>query len=504
MPDQHPPRSWLTSEVQTDPLLLNDARRVFQDRGGGVNSALAVRRLLDERLRHMVQWPRALDYTQLADDLADQGYPEEDALLLRCAAAADVLLAEARSRWNTRYDTRPETPAERDTQRLIDVGLIDLDPDGPYPGIDGSRYWPGYTTLETGHQAPVVLIISRGIQELVTGFDDQAAVTRWLHDRGPMASGPLASPDVPVLPRAILEEHVLARLLYPDGDLLRDSTKAPAVTFTADARYDIYAAVTTIVRAGHAPSVEQVSAELSRRMDWVPEWALGDQGAAQAQSYLRRLAVTEPVTFTLQRLISADTEARSWSIRSLAAAPQTCRSQSTSASVRTIRGPGWRPGRKVAFARSAPAGTGPPRRTNSPLLIAVCGHPAEAHARQSVVTSLPKLPDPESVTDESSAADALSSALVAAATANRTLSVASDTGEERGPRHARQGPPPEELEGWLREFHRLLVRIAVRHAEIVSWSVTVGTDFSLTVNFADRKVRAKHDSGFPASGTLST
>jgi hypothetical protein len=105
------------------------------------------------------------------------------------------------------------------------------------------------------------------------------------------------------------------------------------------------------------------------------------------------------------------------------------------------------------------------------------------------VSSLPNLPDPESITDESSAADALSSALVAAATANRTLSVASEADEERehGPRHARTAVPPDELEGWLREFHRLLVRIAVKHAEIVSWSVTVGTDFSLTVNFVDQK-----------------
>jgi hypothetical protein len=115
------------------------------------------------------------------------------------------------------------------------------------------------------------------------------------------------------------------------------------------------------------------------------------------------------------------------------------------------------------------------------------------------MSSLPVLPDPESITDESSAADALSSALVAAATANRTLNVASEAEDERehGPRHARAALPSDEWEGWLREFHRLLVRIAVKHAEIVSWSVSVGTDFSLTVNFASRKGRSEHDSGFP-------
>jgi hypothetical protein len=124
--------------------------------------------------------------------------------------------------------------------------------------------------------------------------------------------------------------------------------------------------------------------------------------------------------------------------------------------------------------------------------------PSGAHARQNFVSTLPSLPDPESITDESSAADALSSALVAAATANRTLKVAPEADEERehGPRHARTAVPSEEWEGWLREFHRLLVKIAVKHAEIVSWSVTVGIDFSLTVNFADRKTRVEHNPDF--------
>jgi hypothetical protein len=115
------------------------------------------------------------------------------------------------------------------------------------------------------------------------------------------------------------------------------------------------------------------------------------------------------------------------------------------------------------------------------------------------VSSLPDLPDPESITDESSAASALSSALVAAATANRTLSVGSEADEEREhePRHARTAVPSAEWEKWLRDFHRLLVKIAVKHAEIISWSVSVGTDFSLTVNFAT----AKHHSGIPQSGS---
>ena len=136
-------------------------------------------------------------------------------------------------------------------------------------------------------------------------------------------------------------------------------------------------------------------------------------------------------------------------------------------------------------------------REKSPARPLSCT-PSGAHARQNFVTTLPSLPDPESITDESSAADALSSALVAAATANRTLKVAPESDEERehGPRHERTAVPSEEWEGWLREFHRLLVKIAVKHAEIVSWSVTVGIDFSLTVNFADRQAKVEPNSDF--------
>jgi hypothetical protein len=119
------------------------------------------------------------------------------------------------------------------------------------------------------------------------------------------------------------------------------------------------------------------------------------------------------------------------------------------------------------------------------------------------MSSLPDLQDPASITDEPSAADALSSALVAAVTANRTLSVASEADEQRehGPRHARADVPADELESWLREFHRLLVKIAAKHAEIVSWSVSVGTDFSLEVNFASRKARAEQDPDYPDLGS---
>ena len=93
---------------------------------------------------------------------------------------------------------------------------------------------------------------------------------RWLHDRGPMASGPLIAPDVPLLPRAVLEEHILARMLCRPGDLPASLAALPLTTFTADARFDIYAAIITVARNGKAWNLEHVAAELARRMDWVP------------------------------------------------------------------------------------------------------------------------------------------------------------------------------------------------------------------------------------------
>ncbi|MGA2830221.1 MAG: DnaB-like helicase N-terminal domain-containing protein [Streptosporangiaceae bacterium] len=313
MGEERAPASWLTGEVRMDPFLLRDAHRVFADRGGGEDGYLAARRLLDERLRQMVHWPTGREYALLADDLAAEGR-QDDAALLRQIAATDHLLTEAQTRWNARYATRAQTAGERDTRRLIDAGLIDFDPDGPYRGIDGSDYWPGYTSLETGHQqVPVVLVAGRGLWQLVTGFDDQAAVARWLHDRGPMASGPLTPPEVPTLPRAVLEEHILARMLCRPGDLPAAMTSLPPTTFTADARYDIYAAILTVASSGQPWDLQHVAAELGHRMDWVPDWTLprhGGQGAPWAQTYLRRLASTEPLSYAVSRLIADDTQAQ--------------------------------------------------------------------------------------------------------------------------------------------------------------------------------------------------
>ena len=91
------------------PFLLQDAHRVYADRGGREDGRLAVRRLLDKRLRQMVHWRTGQEYARLAEDLdADGGWA--DAALLRQIAATDHLLTEAQTSWNTQYTTPPPDP----------------------------------------------------------------------------------------------------------------------------------------------------------------------------------------------------------------------------------------------------------------------------------------------------------------------------------------------------------------------------------------------------------
>jgi hypothetical protein len=106
-----------------------------------------------------------------------------------------------------------------------------------------------------------------------------------------------------------------------------------------------------------------------------------------------------------------------------------------------------------------------------------------------IPTSLPTLPNPATVTDAKSASDALSTALAAVATASESLSAESLPGRELKHSHLEKAVVPfEALRAWLREFHELLVKVASKHEQLMSWSVTVGMPFTLTltVNFVDR------------------
>jgi hypothetical protein len=99
-------------------------------------------------------------------------------------------------------------------------------------------------------------------------------------------------------------------------------------------------------------------------------------------------------------------------------------------------------------------------------------------------TSLPALPDPESITDEPSASEALHSALVAVCVANYKL--ADSQMEDQTGAHYRNWAAFHELMDLFRNIHGLLPKIASFRPDITSWSVTIGMSNTVTVNFANR------------------
>jgi hypothetical protein len=111
-------------------------------------------------------------------------------------------------------------------------------------------------------------------------------------------------------------------------------------------------------------------------------------------------------------------------------------------------------------------------------------------------TTLSDLPDPQSITDEESASDALCHTLAVVATSNRKLATV--------PSEDQPGLAPEDLstshehlKGLFKELHVLLPRIAFFRSDITGWSVTVGMSDTLTVNFTNKHAQASPDSGIP-------
>ena len=102
-------------------------------------------------------------------------------------------------------------------------------------------------------------------------------------------------------------------------------------------------------------------------------------------------------------------------------------------------------------------------------------------------TSLPALPNPESIMDEESASDALCYTLAVVATVNRRLTAASGEDQHGG----FLDDLHDHLNGLFKELHQILPRIASFRADITGWSVTVGMSDTLTVNFANKHAQAK-------------
>ena len=269
-------QSWLASVLLADPFLLGQASALLAAGGADEESRLAARRLLDQQIR-----PREQDYAEAAGELAAAGHPQLAAMLR--AIAGDELLDQARARWEHRYASRPGT--ERDISDVPQAGDgIDWSDDGPRRGVDGAWYECGH--LESRRRSWwVVRVQGRGHGELVF-LDDYEQQRRWVADRGGTATGELIFPRARPEPRVVQEEQILAGLLGEPGMLGETAGRLAPQTFTADARYEIYAAM----QAAASRGLHSLPDELSRRAAWLPGGELPGLGG-----YLGRLMRT-PVT----------------------------------------------------------------------------------------------------------------------------------------------------------------------------------------------------------------
>ena len=126
--------------------------------------------------------------------------------------------------------------------------------------------------------------------------------------------GELTEPETGLAapPRLVLEERVLTGLLAHPRAWAEISFTLPPDSFTADSRYEIYAAMITLARDGQRWHADEVEAELARRTskrDGEAQRALGGDGGPWALMYLRRLrqGQTDPETpYQASRKISLE------------------------------------------------------------------------------------------------------------------------------------------------------------------------------------------------------
>jgi hypothetical protein len=113
-------------------------------------------------------------------------------------------------------------------------------------------------------------------------------------------------------------------------------------------------------------------------------------------------------------------------------------------------------------------------------------------------TSLPALPDPQSITDEASASDALHHALVAVCAANYKLANAKK--KDQTSAHHQDWSAFHELMGLFKDLHALIPKIASFRPDITSWSVTIGMSNTVTVNFANTYAKDDAIADIPGQG----
>jgi hypothetical protein len=209
--------------------------------------------------------------------------------------------------WRRRYAERATTLRELRAREAMRAGDIDWDPAGPYgPGIDGASYTPGWIEGD-GKGTPsgaVVLIKTRAMTELISGWESYGQMQDWLASRGNTGSGNLTAPPAARGARCVAEETVLAHMLDHPQDATAIAEYLPPWTWTSDVRHDLAAAVLHVARTGRRHAVAGYAASaLEDRAASIPASQLrayGGRGLRWALVYLARLDET-PVTVEAAR-----------------------------------------------------------------------------------------------------------------------------------------------------------------------------------------------------------
>jgi hypothetical protein len=203
-----------------------------------------------------------------------------------------------RALWGRRYSSRAPVPCQEHARQYVDGALVIFDPDGPYPGIDGSAYHPGGLDEDKGFPAalPVVLVASRGMTEVLVGWASWREMLAWVASRGTTGTGELEAPPAAASARCVREDAVLAYALR--GQAAAVTEYLPPDTFTSDVRFEVFAAIADAVRSGLRVNRERVAAMLREREALIPprerQEHYGGAGLPWAQAYLRRLDQSWP------------------------------------------------------------------------------------------------------------------------------------------------------------------------------------------------------------------
>lgn len=299
----------LSVAVLDDPGLLAEARRVAG--AGSELGYLRARRLLEQAASAGAEHAsRFLKYQDAIAYLEEKGQHEQ-AGFIRELDRLTPRIVDTAQQWLWRYSGHADTAREL-ADRLALVGGAETSWDAPYAGIDGMLYRPG--VCQFGQQAlPVVLAESRVTRQLITGFGSIEAARRWVRDdRCNPDLHPLTPPPGVRQPRIVQEEQILSALLRRPSELGEVVEWLPATTFTADVRYEIFAAMyssrhatddSMVVAFGHH-GIDLITSQTLRRLAWTPDWdnpLLDGPGTPLATVYLHRLALTDISVATAAR-----------------------------------------------------------------------------------------------------------------------------------------------------------------------------------------------------------